>query len=351
MTRFDKNRTIAFFLGAGASAAFEYPVTAKLFPLMVEAAKKSPFGKRAHEEEAAKRLRRGLDKVVPSWRNTAVAPPLITDILSLLDQSILARTCLSPEMSHEDFVDFRQLLDRLLVTVIDQEFWSKSEFSDTCLRFVKLLLKSSTGIVTTNYDLEVDMALTSKTSEEFMETRVDYGFAWRQPLPGLIMARPTQPEFRLMKLHGSLNWLVCPVCEHTYINVYGSIQALSYYSTKSDPSTCHCGHFPLVPVIVSPSYVRDVRNADLLYLWKNALEYLRTANRWVLVGYSLPPEDLAIRSMLMRAYRARNGSLPTVEVVHYSEDDALKARYLSIFPNATFQGGGLKVFLDKQPGI
>jgi hypothetical protein len=351
MAYFAKNRNTAFFLGAGASAAFDYPVTAKLFPLMVEAAKESPFGKRAHEEQAAKRLRRGLDKMVPSWKNTAVAPPLITDTLSLLDQSILARTCLSPEMSHEDFVDFRQLLDRLLVTIIDREFWSESEFSDTCLRFIKLLLKSSTGIVTTNYDLEVDMALASEISHAFMETRVDYGFAWRQPLPGMIAARPAQPIFRLMKLHGSLNWLACPVCEHTYINVYSSIQALSYYSTRSDASTCHCGHFPLVPVIVSPPYVRDVRTADLLYLWKNALEYLRIAERWVLVGYSLPPEDLAIRSMLMRAYRARNGSLPKVEVVHYSEDPALKARYLSIFPNATVQSGGLKAFLDKQPNI
>ena len=353
MRSFADERDTAFILGAGASAAFGYPVTAKLFPLIAEAARGSPFGKHPHEREATRRLRRGLDKLMPSWRNATIAPPLITDMLSLFDQSILAGTCLSPDMSHDAFVDFRQLLDRILVLVIQEVFWSDKEFSDTCLHFVELLRKSATGIVTTNYDLEVDMALASAISYKFMEDEVDYGFAWRDPESGRIIPRPAEPGFRLMKLHGSLNWLLCPVCEHTYINAYASIQENAYYSTKSEATTCHCGHFPLVPVIVSPSYVRDIRNADLLYLWKNALEFLRNAKHWVVVGYSLPAEDLAIRSLLMRAYRAREAHHPTpqVEVVQYSDDAALRARFLSIFPRATFFTGGLEAWLVKQHGI
>ena len=222
--------------------------------------------------------------------------------------------------------------------------------------FIDLLLQTATGVVTTNYDLEVDLALAERVGYPAMEDSVDYGFAWRDPGGGKVIPRPVKPTFHLLKLHGSLNWLLCPLCEHTYINVYGSIQEHAFYKTQTNENTCHCGHFPLTPVIVSPSYVRDIRNADLLSLWKNALEYLRTARKWVIIGYSLPSEDLAIRSLLMRAFRAREemASAPKIHVVQRAHEGALtntdiafQARYLSLFSQVTFHYGGLEKYLHE----
>jgi hypothetical protein len=252
-------------------------------------------------------------------------------------------------MSQKDQVEFRALLDRALVDVIDTEFLSAAEFSDLCQQFVSWLLQTATGIVTTNYDLEIDMALKARLDPDFMRKQVDYGFAWREVNDEYqLVPRPQDPLFRLYKLHGSLNWLTCQVCEHTYINLDESIKDRAFDEQKGNYNTCHCGHFPLSPVIISPSFVRDVRNADLLYLWKNALEHLRLSPKWVIIGYSLPGEDLAIRSLLMRAYNAREGSHPPdVLVVLRTECEATRSRYLSIFPNAEFEWSGVDGFLKK----
>ena len=46
---------------------------------------------------------------------------------------------------------------------------------------------------------------------------VDFGFTWRDPQSGQLHQRPPSPRFAIYKLHGSLNWLRCALCEHTYV--------------------------------------------------------------------------------------------------------------------------------------
>lgn len=51
--------------------------------------------------------------------------------------------------------------------------------------------------------------------------------------------------------------------------------------------------------------VRDIRDAHLLNVWRSATEALRTAKEWYIIGYSLPHEDLAIRSMRVTRHHDR----------------------------------------------
>ena len=76
-------------------------------------------------------------------------------------------------------------------------------------------------------------------------------------------------------------------------------------------AACDCG----------PSFVREVRDPILLEIWRNALEVLREADRWIVVGYSLPLEDLAIRSMLLRAYHERDNGRPEVVVIQKAKTE------------------------------
>ncbi len=66
----------------------------------------------------------------------------------------------------------------------------------------------------------------------------------------------------------------------------------------------------------------------------NAYLALERADRWVFVGYSLPDEDLAIRSMLYRALDARteNEKVTNIEVVALPADkEVLEKRYSGLF--------------------
>lgn len=348
---FGADRETAVIVGAGASSAFGYPLTAELLPAMWKLANQSSSFN--GNKIALKKLKRGLKQLVPSIGDPNLNLPLVTDLLSILDQAIASGSSIVVGMTQREQVEFRSLLDRALVDAIHKKKELKAAGDRLRVRFVTWLLRCATSVITSNYDLELDLALTEILGEDTMEQEVDYGFAWRSiENEYRLVQRPHAPAFHLYKLHGSLNWLTCRVCEHTYINLESPIKDRAFDPVKRDYNTCHCGHFPLSPVIVSPSFIRDIRLADLLYLWKNALEQLRLAKKWVIVGYSLPTEDLAIRSLLMRAYRGREYGerSPQVLVVLRDDNQATRSRFLSIFPNATFNWHGVEGFLDSVEG-
>jgi hypothetical protein len=82
------------------------------------------------------------------------------------------------------------------------------------------------------------------------------------------------------------------------------------------------------------------RDANLLSVWRVALETLRSAAVWYIIGYSLPPEDIAIRSLLIQAYHARDVS-PHLEVVQQSEVTYPNYCLLFNLPKAQFHARGL----------
>jgi hypothetical protein len=78
---------------------------------------------------------------------------------------------------------------------------------------------------------------------------------------------------------------------------------------------------------------------------------MRTANNWIIAGYSLPPEDFAIRSILLRAYhgRGKKGNPPNIRVVQKNKDKKMEDRYKLLFPECEFEYGGFERFIDELP--
>src|SRR5205085_10329013 len=124
--------------------------------------------------------------------------------------------------------------------------------------------------------------------------KIDFGISWRYPFENVLYPIPGTPVYSIYKLHGSTNWLRCNVCGHIYINTYTDIYMLEEMEGKD--SQCHCSPSRLRSHIVAPSLVRDIRDPNLMNIWKHATEALRRADEWIIIGYSLPPEDIAIKS-------------------------------------------------------
>jgi hypothetical protein len=91
--------------------------------------------------------------------------------------------------------------------------------------------------------------------------------------------------------------------------------------------------------------VRELRDPNLLAVWHGALEALRTAEEWVVIGYSLPPEDVSVRSLLLRAWRSR-ATPPRLRVIEGTPGRALQSRYRLLFPGLSFEGGGVEAFVQ-----
>ena len=219
-------------------------------------------------------------------------------------------------------------------------------------------------LISTNYDIEVEQGLYSKLGHYCnVFKQVDFGTSVRGPSQGTIYRRPSNARYAVFKLHGSLNWLRCSVCDNLYLNPAGAVAYLSFLLgedsarhrrknpwleelEKGGANECHCGYRPLRHVIVAPSFVRDVRDPILLEIWRNALEALREAARWIIVGYSIPPEDVAIRSMFLRAYHRQDNRPPEIVVIQKAKNEPEVARYRLLFPGHIYVAGGLGRYLD-----
>ena len=177
------------------------------------------------------------------------------------------------------------------------------------------------GVVTTNYDLLIERSLRHRQMK-------------RPPLPGfhyaglpksvvaLGQAEPWTVYDRrdrisltgripLAKLHGSLNWAA---------SATGSITL--YQDTRA--AFRQGGTAAIVPPIPE-----KVPPAWLSPIWMAASKLLAGTEIWIVVGYSLPEYDHAIRELLISSAEHH---LSTIEL-HDPYADQLKTRWESLLPS------------------
>jgi NAD-dependent SIR2 family protein deacetylase len=360
----DCNRTV-LFLGAGASRPFGFPMTAEILPevlrrlksreLFRDAGRSREAGASTHDE-----LQDLLSRFMPALFEGGVEPPLITDLLSLVDHLLTAGNAPQPDLDLGDLDRLSALLERAIAEVLAEPTVPDraNQNEEVLLRFVDWMHDRARGgegrlsIITTNYDVVIEKRLYARLDAQEIPDLIDFGLSWRAvdgADAAATQSRPSAPWLGLYKLHGSLDWLRCPLCDHIYIDPARTIfrgdggRALSDSSPERTAS-CVCGYRPLRHIIVAPSMIRDVRNPNLLTIWHSALEALRTADEWIVIGYSMPPEDVAIRAMLVRAYRGRRGP-PRVRLVELGQNAEVENRYRLLFPDLEFEGGGVEGFV------
>jgi hypothetical protein len=233
-----------------------------------------------------------LSELVPGFPSRS-ATPSIVDLLSLIDFALAEGFTIFQTGGAQKLRRCRERLEAALLDVLGKTRWS--HFGVESLR--NAFSRTETGVITTNYDLLPDLAIQPLLSSQ---ESIDYGMVWRDTVTGVLHQRPTNPQVSLFKLHGSLNWLGCPFCEHIYISPHTDIAFLDVDSDTNEfgeATTCHCNYAPLKRVIVSPSLSRGSYQTPLRAMHLAAIEFLRLAKKIYIVGYSLPTEDLFIRSL------------------------------------------------------
>lgn len=106
---------------------------------------------------------------------------------------------------------------------------------------------------------------------------------------------------KLLKLHGSMNWLQCPSCQRIFIAFGSKLQMLD----KAGRSKCrHCNRHGqqsrLRSALIMPTFLKDLTNFQIQLIWHNAGIELMEATRLVFIGYSLPHADFEFRQLLSR---------------------------------------------------
>jgi len=262
--------------------------------------------------------------------------PTFEEVLGLTDLAIIRKEAFrhfdienrAPDSGRLRFL--AQYLVFLVAKVLDAKLQRRAVLHRelvSALRDAKQLRE--TVFVSTNYDILIDNAL---TEERRHGTDLDYGVEFRNFDRTDDWTRPA-PERRvkLFKPHGSLNWLFCPTCNELEITPKekGVVTRLI-----SDFPNATCGECESVyaPLIVPPTFYKDMNNVFLSTIWNRTDVALRKVDHVIFCGYSFPDADVHIKYLLKRAQTNRDRPLRFTVVNHYPEKkseevDAEKYRY------------------------
>ena len=131
--------------------------------------------------------------------------------------------------------------------------------------------------------------------------------------------------FKLLKLHGSINWYYSGTTNTTGEVIYYS--GIFGWSNKLDGEVESERHVDdQVPLIVPPTTDKSefFRHESMKHLWSQATLSISSCSRIYIVGYSLPVTDVALRLFLIHS-----GSLGTSrkELYVVNPDDTVVSRY------------------------
>ncbi|KYH32799.1 SIR2 family protein [Neomoorella mulderi] len=231
----------------------------------------------------------------------------LEDIYSLLDRAIIEGDVIPP-FSETDLHKIRTSLDACIIyymNCIQANITHKKRPLYEQL-YQQFMLRYSTNwlTITTNWDTVWDDVLISACREK--DFLVDYGpnIYWIGPDSKGGKPEPNRLGPRLLKLHGSFNWLACPQCHSIFVWPTKELGLRGVFDPVRCPR-CYSGSAQgleprLRPLFLTPSLLKTVRNPTLRIIWDEAFCALSTTKEVIFIGYSLPIADHELRYLLRR---------------------------------------------------
>lgn len=146
----------------------------------------------------------------------------------------------------------------------------------------------------------------------------------------------------ILKLHGSLNWLKCSR-EHCWIEplAYSNLDSKDFENgiLSRKGNQCSQCEKPGIPIIVPPTWSKEIPKEILKNTWSQALEALEKAECFVSIGYSLPIGDQHVRNLLHLGFSS--GKLRQAVII--VGNDKLAADRWETFFRPWWRQGRLKI--------
>jgi len=307
---------VVYITGAGFSAPLGIPLQAQLLPEIVQ----------SKRFQAVPLLSEFLGAVFGSTVDAS-----LEDIFTLLDQAVAQRRyCRGYD--HEGLARIRNTLRQEILFLIQEKLSKATEEQWLLYRnFGAHLLNKRVdaglnadpfSIITVNWDCALDDALYWNIHEAKAVGRIDVDYCcYTSPLtnssphmPSVLQKAAGLYNVRIMKLHGSANWLLCPNCDRLFTGVGDrDLGPLDYLSIRpcvecqmAQPSKLgsHEQSPPMLePFMVTPTFLKAFDNTHIQMIWHNAYLDLSQASSVVFLGYSLPEADYHVRNLLRRAIK------------------------------------------------
>ena len=330
----DSKTKLAVFLGSGFSAALGLPTTNQLSGKLLE-----PGGDnletKAIEEFISTRISAFWENVF-GWR-PGMPRPTLEDHFTQIDMAANSGHRLGPSFGPSELRATRRMTIHRIFSLLKTLGFQ----ADCVTKFLKELSKThDLALITSNWDAEVESSL------EGLQIPFMYGDE-----NGSAAESATPFQISVLKLHGCISRAYCDCCRDV-IRLRGMSDPVKrlglllhqkdfeLFDGSEEPArlltqrqrnhfnskarACpRCGA-PLSLRVGTFSYRKDLNT--LYSIWDNARDSLKLAEKWLLVGYSLPEADIEIRHLLKAAQLARrDSSRLSIEVVLKEDPCSMRA--------------------------
>jgi hypothetical protein len=301
--------------------------------------------------------------------------PSLPLLLSLLDTAIDRKQPFAPGWPVERIAEVRQAVEAAIFAVLD--FRSPQQELGSYLSLLHLAYPApqpEAAVISLNYDMILDLAMFDLCQQRKPESVPSYGCDIKTE-----GYQSKEVWGRLLKIHGSVNWMYCSQCHHLEIgwsskrsapSRIGSLFFRSLDDQYAHKSQCpECQTPPLRPILITPTHRKDYRNPHIARIWYEAERALQRANRVIFVGCSLPEDDVEVIYLLKRGLGTAMGSqnawaLPPNQITVIEKDDQRRSlqahpvgqRYRALFGDTIeFRTEGFSAWLNacamSNPGL
>lgn len=311
---------VVIFTGAGAGKADGAPLQTELFQQFF--ARAAIPARRAQLASDVAGFFHSTFGIQPD-ATPSVALPTFEECVGVVELALSREeSILGVSALHEGRLQHlkRQLILALAATIAGSRGAGPTHHSRLVASLRDARILDNVTFVTTNYDTLLDDAIEREAVSGPRGTGsvVDYGFA-------ALVQRDTdayaeERTFKCYKIHGSLNWLYCSACDDLHVT-YAS-DGVTRLVDDPEGAPCPTCDTPRTPVIIPPSYYKDMSNMYLAVVWNRACHALRDADRIVFCGYSFPDADMHVKYLVKRAQLNRNREVRPLSVMlvnHYFE--------------------------------
>ncbi len=356
--QYPPQRDIVFILGAGASRPDGVPLQRDTLPMII--AQNIP---EIQNSEIGKIV---IDFIKDNFEFNASTHqyPQLEAVFGFLDYFIQQNESLNVKYPNQQLREIREYLIKLIHYVVNLQTDKTSHYYQI---FWNLIIQKNpnTSIITLNYDTLLEQAFDHLFKKvgyidyciplmnyEKLPQLNQYNF-WVNPREPVLVEEDENPiPFKILKLHGSLNWKYCNCCNQTLLTPWdrnidlnkGKFLGYTYPEKLEYEYSCPIDGTEFQTLIMPPSYLKFLNHPVISQLMTESSREIRNAKKIVFVGYSLSNADIHVKALLKKQITPDKELI----VINPKKKESLELNYKSLSRNAKFIDRSFEDFVQSQ---
>ena len=259
---------------------------------------------------------------------------VIEDLFTILDKAYLHEENFQ-RYTWQDLYNIRKELVDLIIATIDNSQNNIGTNIEIYKKFVNYLTKSKNienSLIILNWDTLFETSFLKYTNNIFIDyCFYSYGLK-ENHIPHIHLKARGKKNLKVLKLHGSINWLECTNCGRIYVDNESNIakEKIKCKYCKITEET----KYDLKPLIITPTLLKQLNNLHIKSTWNNAFIELQEADEIIFIGYSLPKADFELMYLLKKSlyyYDKIKVILAPVDGPKNNKNSSVHQRYLDLF--------------------